>query len=53
MSKKKKIEYIWDYYKIHIIATLTVLCIIFSIIHSQITKTNYVFSMTMIGNIGM
>ena len=51
MNKQKKAEYIWDYYKLHIIGTLAVLCIIISIIHSQITKPDYVFTLTMLGNI--
>lgn len=51
MSKHKKAEYIWDYYKLHIIGTLAAICIIFSIIHSQITKPDYVFNLTMISNI--
>ena len=51
MSKQKKAEYIWEYYKLHIIGTLAVLCIIISIIHSQITKPDYIFNLTMLGNI--
>ncbi|APC39534.1 hypothetical protein [Clostridium estertheticum] len=51
MSKHKKAEYIWEYYKFHIIGALTAICIIISIIHSQITKPDYVFNLTMISNI--
>ncbi|MBX4269745.1 hypothetical protein [Clostridium estertheticum] len=51
MSKHKKAEYIWEYYKFHIIGALAAICIIISIIHSQITKPNYVFNLTMISNI--
>ncbi|MGH4050884.1 MAG: hypothetical protein ACREVX_05950 [Clostridium sp.] len=50
MSKKKKAEYIWEYYKLHIIGVLVVICIIISIIHGQITKVDYVFNLTMLGN---
>ncbi len=50
MSKKEKAEYIWEYYKFHIIGTLVILCIIVSFINSQITKVDYVFNLTMIGN---
>ena len=51
MTRKKKAEYIWDYYKLHIIGTLAVICIVISSIHSQITKPDYVFTLTMLGNI--
>ncbi|MBU3170739.1 hypothetical protein [Clostridium estertheticum] len=51
MSKHKKAEYIWEYYKFHIIGALAIVCIIISIIHSQITKPDYVFNLTMISNI--
>ncbi len=50
MSKKKKAEYIWEYYKLHIIGVLVVICIIASFIHGQITKVDYVFNLTMLGN---
>ncbi|MBU3158776.1 hypothetical protein KPL37_03175 [Clostridium frigoris] len=51
MSKQKKAEYIWEYYKFHIIGTLAALCIIISIIHGHITKPNYVFTLTILGNV--
>ena len=51
MNKRKKAEYIWDYYKLHIIGTIVVICIIISTIHGQITKPNYVFTLTMLGNV--
>lgn len=51
MTRKKKAEYIWEYYKLHIIGTLAVICIIISTIHAQITKPDYVFTLTMLGNI--
>ena len=50
MTKKERIEYIWDYYKIHIIVTIIVLISIISFIHGQITKTNYEFNLTIIGS---
>lgn len=31
LDNKQKLQYIWDYYKIHIIATAAIICIIFSI----------------------
>ena len=50
MSKKKKAEYIWEYYKLHIVGVLLLICIIGSTIHGQITKIDYVFNLTMLGN---
>ena len=50
MSKKKKAEYIWEYYKIHIIGILVIIFIVGSLIHSQITKVDYIFNLTMIGD---
>ncbi len=32
LSAKQKLQYIWDYYKIHIIVTVVLICAIFSII---------------------
>ena len=51
MSKKEKAEYIWEYYKIHIIVTIVTIFIVGTFINSQITKIDYVFNLTMIGNI--
>jgi hypothetical protein len=51
MSKKKKAEYIWDYYKVHIIASVVIICIIGSMIHSRMTKVDYVFNLTTIGTV--
>ena len=50
MSRKEQIEYIWEYYKLHIIGVLAIIFIIASIINSQRTKIDYVFNLTMIGN---
>ncbi|MGH4122083.1 MAG: hypothetical protein ACREV6_04010 [Clostridium sp.] len=50
MSKKKKAEYIWEYYKLHIIGVLAIILILASIIHGQITRVDYVFDLTLIGN---
>jgi hypothetical protein len=50
MSNKKKAEYIWEYYKLHIIGVLAVIFIVASVIHGQITKVDYVFNLTLIGN---
>ncbi|MGH4139177.1 hypothetical protein [Clostridium sp.] len=50
LTRKKKIQYIWDYYKIHIIVTIIVLLSIIGFIHGQITKINYEFNLTIIGS---
>jgi hypothetical protein len=50
MSNKKKAEYIWEYYKLHIIGVLVVIFIVASMIHGQITKIDYVFNITLVGN---
>lgn len=50
MSKKKRAEYIWEYYKLHIIGILAIIAILVSLVHSQLTKVDYVFNITMIGN---
>jgi hypothetical protein len=49
MSRKEKVEYIWDYYKIHIIIGAVILIIIGSTIYSQLTKIEQVFNLTYIG----
>jgi len=51
MSKKKQAEYIWDYYKLHIIGGFAIIFIVVSIINSHFTKIDYVFNLTMIGNV--
>jgi hypothetical protein len=50
MSRKEKIEYIWDYYKFHIISGIVVIAVLASFIHGQLTKIEYVVNVTMIGN---
>ena len=50
MTRKKKAQYIWDYYKIHIIVTIIVFIGMVSFIHGQITKINYEFNLTIIGS---
>ncbi|MGV8982625.1 hypothetical protein [Clostridium sp.] len=49
LTRKKKVQYIWDYYKIHIIVTIVALFSIISFIHGQITKIDYEFNLTIIG----
>ncbi|MGH4117499.1 hypothetical protein [Clostridium sp.] len=51
MSNKKKAEYIWDYYKLHIIVAIVIICIVGSMIHSRMTKVDYVFNLTTIGTV--
>lgn len=50
MSRKEKIEYIWDYYKIHIIATLIAILAVSSFVYSYVTKVEYVFNLTILCN---
>ena len=50
MSFNKKIEYIWDYYKIHIIAGLSIAILMGYFIYSQVTQINYIFNFTVVGN---
>ncbi len=50
MSKKEQAEYIWEYYKLHILGVLAIIFIVASLIYSQKTKIDYVFNLTMIGN---
>lgn len=51
MSRKEKMEYIWDYYKIHIIGSIVVIALIISFIHGQATKIEYVANLTIIGGV--
>ena len=48
MSSKEKVDYIWDYYKIPIIAVLIIIVSLVSFIHSQATKINYIFNFTVL-----
>lgn len=41
LNNKQKLQYIWDYYKIHIIATAAIICIIFSIVSTIIKNKSY------------
>ncbi|MBU3145273.1 hypothetical protein [Clostridium sp. CF012] len=50
MSNKKKVEYIWEYYKLHIIGVLAAIFIAVSFIHGQITRIDYVFNLALVGN---
>lgn len=50
MTFKEKREYIWDYYKIHIIAGIFLIAVIGSIIHDQVTKVDTIFNLTLVGN---
>jgi len=50
MTNKKKAEYIWDYYKLYIIAFLVILLTVTWFVHNQVTEIDYVFNLTMVGN---
>lgn len=49
MTQKQKREYIWDYYKFHIIGSLIAVILVGSFIHSMITAKDYQFNVTVIG----
>lgn len=49
MTTKEKIDYIWDYYKIHIIAGAFILILLISFINNAINNKVYIFDFTMIG----
>ncbi|AST58776.1 ABC transporter substrate-binding protein [Thermoanaerobacterium thermosaccharolyticum] len=49
MTFKEKVEYIWDYYKIHIIVGVVVIAIIVSFVNSIINNKDYVFDFSLIG----
>jgi hypothetical protein len=50
MSRKEKIEYIWDYYKLHIIGVVLLVFFIGSFVYGQLTKVEYVSNLTIIGS---
>lgn len=49
MNFKEKCAYIWDYYKIHIISVIVSIILIFSFIHSIVTKADVYCNITYIG----
>lgn len=50
MSFKEKCDYIWGYYKFHMLFTLILVSVIVSIVHSQITKLDVYCNITYIGD---
>ena len=38
LNKKQRLQYIWDYYKIHIMATVAIICIIISIARTALSS---------------
>ena len=50
MSFKEKCDYIWEYYKIHILSTLILIAIIISTVHSIATKVDVYCTITYIGD---
>lgn len=50
MPFKKKVEYIWDYYRFHILALLVAIFVGVLIIHGQMTAYKNIFNLTLIGN---
>lgn len=49
MTKKQKRQYIWDYYKLHIIGSVIAVIMVGSFIHSRITAKDYEFNVSVIG----
>lgn len=49
MTGKEKVEYIWEYFKIHIIVTICVIAAITSFVIEINTNPQYVFNLTMLG----
>lgn len=49
MSKKEKMEYIWDYYKIHILVGVFIIIAVSWTIYTNVNKTEYVFNCTVLG----
>lgn len=41
LTTKKKLQFIWDYYKIHIIITAVIICSIFSIVKTMRNNASY------------
>lgn len=50
MSFKEKCDYIWEYYKIHILSTIILIAIIISTVHSIATKVDVYCNITYIGD---
>lgn len=50
MNTKQKIDYIWYYYKVHIIVTLIAIFLIGTFVSDKINSKNYVLSFTVIGS---
>ncbi|MCD2345640.1 hypothetical protein [Clostridium guangxiense] len=50
MSFKEKRSYIWDYYKLHILALLILIAIIVSLIYSMATKQEEYYNITYVGD---
>lgn len=50
MSKKEKMEYIWDYYKIHILVGVFIIIAVSWTIYTNVNKTEYVFNCTVLGD---
>ncbi len=48
---KEKLEYFWEYYKIHTIVAVTVIALIASLVHAWATSKDYALSIVMINSI--
>ena len=50
LTTKKKIEYIWDYYKAPIIITIVLIFAVTSFVHGRLTAKTTIFRLAMIGS---
>jgi hypothetical protein len=51
MSRKEKLQYIWDYYKLHIIGMTVLAAFVVSFIYGQVTKISYVGNVAILGDV--
>lgn len=51
MSRRERLQYIWDYYKLHIIGVIVLAALVVSFIYGQVTKIVYVGNVTILGDV--
>lgn len=52
LSTRAKFDYIWDYYKLHILAAIIAVCVVVSLIHHYVTYREPILNVIMINCIG-
>ena len=52
LSTRAKFDYIWDYYKFHILAVIVAVCVVVSLIHHYVTYREPILNVIMINCIG-